>query len=161
VSNVVQVDLFLNKPDRSQTFVIDNLRALGTYDPSAEKVPGPFFPLYGDVARLNAAWESSYASWDALLGTKAASVKQVLKEVAPNKLYLGCRFADYNATVVKVAADYRDVVSFNLYRDTVAAWRPPAEIDRPVIIGEFHFGAKDRGVFGNGLVGVDTTADAK
>ena len=49
---------------------------------------------------------------------------------------------------------YADVVSFNLYRENVAGWKPPVEIDKPVIIGEFHFGATDRGVFGPGLIGV-------
>lgn len=142
---------------------------------------------YGDIAKLNTAWKTSYESWDTLLKTKAqnvkalpagpgveadfkafsektarayfAGVKKVLKDVAPNKLYLGCRFAEYNPMVVRVAAEYCDVVSFNLYRDTVAKWTPPSGIDKPIIIGEFHFGATDRGVFGDGLVGAASTQD--
>lgn len=130
---------------------------------------------YGEIEKLNTAWKTSFSSWESMLDdttipATAASkedlreftaklarkyfetVSRVMKEVAPNKLYLGCRFADHNAQVVKIAAEYCDVVSFNIYRETVAAWKPAAEIDKPVIIGEFHFGATDRGVFGPGLV---------
>ncbi|MDD2599182.1 MAG: hypothetical protein PHO37_08160 [Kiritimatiellae bacterium] len=79
-----------------------------------------------------------------------------LKKVAPLKLYLGCRFAEYNAIVVEAANRYCDVVSFNLYSRTVKGWAPPIELNRPVLIGEFHFGAPDRAPFGSGLIG---TAD--
>ncbi len=137
---------------------------------------------YGKIEKLNAAWGTSYSQWEKMLGAKEipttdAAVKdlrdfnakiarkyfeivsKVMKEVAPKKLYLGCRFADHNAQVVKISAEYCDVVSFNIYRDTVAGWKPVAEIDKPVIIGEFHFGATDRGVFGPGLAKAKDAAD--
>lgn len=137
---------------------------------------------YGNIASFNQAWGTDYADWDAALEgsqlpkteqgladlekfneaiveTYFKTVRKVLKDIAPNKLYLGCRFAEYNPQVVRVAAKYCDVVSFNLYMDTVAGWRPPVDIDKPVIIGEFHFGASDRGVFGRGLRPADSTAD--
>jgi hypothetical protein len=44
-----------------------------------------------------------------------------------------------------------DVVSYNLYRDDVAGFRLPVEADVPLVIGEFHFGALDRGMFHTGL----------
>jgi hypothetical protein len=50
-------------------------------------------------------------------------------------------------------------VSFNLYRQTITAWWPPVAIDKPVIVGEFHFGATDSGVFGPGLRGAENQAD--
>ncbi len=142
---------------------------------------------YSEISKLNTAWNAQFESWDALLNTKLADARQIprgpgtkadfeaftekaahsyfsqvrdiLKEIAPNKLYLGCRFAEYNTIVVRVAAEYCDVVSFNLYRDTVANWRPPVEIDKPIMIGEFHFGATDRGVFGSGLIPATDAAD--
>ncbi len=138
---------------------------------------------YGDIADLRAAWKMWIESWDAALGaqerlpqtteamkdlkefngklvrTYFKKVRGVMKEVAPNKLYLGCRFAESNPQVVEAAAQFCDVVSFNLYRGTIAAWRPPAEIDKPVIVGEFHFGATDSGVFGPGLRRADSQAD--
>jgi hypothetical protein len=43
------------------------------------------------------------------------------------------------------------VVSYNLYRRDVADFKYPGP-DMPLIIGEFHFGALDRGMFHTGLV---------
>jgi hypothetical protein len=89
------------------------------------------------------------------------TARDVVRTHAPGKLYLGCRFQEIevNPLVTRIAAEYCDVVSFNIYRDSVAQWQPPAAIDKPVIIGEFHFGAPDRGVFGTGLVGVDSSEE--
>jgi hypothetical protein len=77
--------------------------------------------------------------------------REAVKEVAPHNLYLGCRFAWVNDRAVRAAAQYCDVLSYNLYQDSVAAFRLPAGIDVPVLIGEFHFGALDRGLFHPGL----------
>ncbi|MEM6459160.1 MAG: beta-galactosidase [Planctomycetota bacterium] len=137
---------------------------------------------YGDIAALNTAWGVDYADWDAAVAgesdpqTDAAQddlaafdaeiahayfsrVKQTFRQVAPNKLYLGCRFAEYNEQVARIAAEYADVVSFNVYRDTLAGWSPVADFDAPIIIGEFHFGASDRGAFNRGLVPASSTQD--
>jgi hypothetical protein len=43
------------------------------------------------------------------------------------------------------------VIGYNLYRDDVADFQLPDGIDLPAIIGEFHFGALDRGMFHTGL----------
>ncbi|GHT21388.1 hypothetical protein FACS189419_02210 [Planctomycetales bacterium] len=75
-----------------------------------------------------------------------------MKKVAPDKLYLGCRFAWVNVTAIYAAAKYCDVISFNKYQRTLADFKLPEGIDLPVIIGEFHFGALDRGMFHTGLV---------
>lgn len=137
---------------------------------------------YGDIGKLNAAWGVSFASWEAMIDGKDlpkteagredlrkfsakvarkyySTIRDVLREVAPNKLYLGSRFAEHNRQVVAIAGEYCDVVSFNIYREKVAAWKPAAPIDKPVIIGEFHFGANDRGVFGLGLVRAENAED--
>jgi hypothetical protein len=136
---------------------------------------------YGTVAELNATWKSNYKSWDDLLERREApgadgaavdlrlfykvfaeryfqTIRDVLRAAAPNHLYLGCRFSEYSAneTAVKIAAKYCDVVSINIYtaspraRETMISWAG----DKPVIIGEFHFGALDRGLFHPGLVPV-------
>lgn len=140
---------------------------------------------HGDnIADLNAAWGTDYASWQAfgvsedvptgdavtadLLGFSEQTMRiyfeacrDIVRRYAPGKLYLGCRFQEIevNPLVTKIAAEYCDVVSFNVYRDAVADWRPPADIDVPILIGEWHFGAPDRGVFGSGLVGVENQAE--
>jgi hypothetical protein len=135
---------------------------------------------YSDVARLNAAWGTRHASWDALLESREApdkqqaredltafatktaetyfrTVREAIKTVAPNQLYLGCRFAWVNDLAAIAAGKFCDVVSYNLYRRSVADFKYPGG-DKPLIIGEFHFGALDRGVFHTGLVPVENQA---
>jgi hypothetical protein len=64
---------------------------------------------------------------------------------------LGCRFAWVNDRAAQAAAKYCDVIAYNLYKRDIAEFRLPAGIDKPVIVGEFHFGALDRGLFHPGL----------
>jgi len=86
-------------------------------------------------------------------------VSTLAKEILPNKLYLGSRldFHDFpnsdseSIEIARLAAKYTDVVSFNQYRFTLDEFHWPAGIDRPVIVGEFHFGALDRGLLHTGL----------
>ena len=130
---------------------------------------------YKTVARLNAAWGTKHASWDALLAATDAPkadraqadlkafnskiaetyfriCRDEVRRIAPKNMYLGCRFAWRNDMAVLTAAKFCDVVSFNWYRDTPGDFRLPGGVDMPVIIGEFHFGALDRGMFHTGLV---------
>jgi len=53
--------------------------------------------------------------------------------------------------VYRAASRYCVVVSLNLYRHTVCKDLPEGCEDKPVIIGEFRFGAMDRGAFHTGL----------
>ena len=51
-----------------------------------------------------------------------------------------------------IAAKYCDVISFNRYRFAPNDLQPhDKNIDKPIIIGEFHFGALDRGMLHTGL----------
>lgn len=129
---------------------------------------------YGEIAKLNQAWGTTHSSWDALIESREApdikkagddlktfytrtaetyfrTVKEAIQAVAPNQLYLGCRFAWVNERAALAASQYCDVVSYNLYRRSVADFKYPGP-DKPLIIGEFHFGALDRGMFHTGLV---------
>ena len=129
---------------------------------------------YTTIEKLNAAWKTEHESWQALSNTREAPdrteaaddlgrfytriaeeyfrhCRDAVKAVAPNNLYLGCRFAWVNDRGARAAADYCDVIGYNLYRDSVADFELPAGVDMPVIIGEFHFGALDRGMFHTGL----------
>ncbi len=79
--------------------------------------------------------------------------RETLKAFDPGLLYLGCRFAgSARPWVIDLCAKYCDVVSYNIYRDEIGSWRLPGGIDAPVMIGEFHFGAWDRGLFGSSLI---------
>ena len=51
----------------------------------------------------------------------------------------------------KVALRRCDVISVNRYRFSPSDLRMLEGVDRPLIIGEFHFGALDRGMFHTGL----------
>ncbi len=141
---------------------------------------------YGDVSALNKAWETGFLSWDELgagqkgpwkfgaaqmkdmgdfVGLLSATyhrtVREELKKVDPDHLYLGCRFAWYGRDAVRAAVAYTDVISFNIYSEepTEKNWAWLAELGKPVIIGEFHFGATDRGMFHPGLVDAGSQAE--
>ncbi|MBN2476798.1 MAG: beta-agarase [Pirellulales bacterium] len=129
---------------------------------------------YQTIERLNAAWRTDHASWGAVRNsqqppdrkrayddlaafyTQTAEqyfrvCREAVKAADPQGLYLGCRFAWANDRAVRAAAKYCDVVSFNKYSDSVADFRFPPGVDKPMVIGEFHFGALDRGMFHTGL----------
>ncbi|MDD2598963.1 MAG: beta-galactosidase [Kiritimatiellae bacterium] len=132
---------------------------------------------YESIENLNQSWQTKHSSWEAFLESHeipesatgktdllklhelvAAQyfqiIKEVLKESAPDKLYLGCRFAAGSPASYRVASRYCDVVSFNNYTRAVKKDIPEGSEDKPLINGEFHFGALDRGVFHTGLVPV-------
>jgi len=142
---------------------------------------------YPSVSHLNAAWNTSLASWNDISNhavtlpspltaacvadlsgflTDFASryfsiVRRNMKQFAQNQLYLGCRFASRPTEAVSVAADYCDVVSFNIYSRSLDpnTWGFTSTLGKPCMIGEFHFGALDRGMFHPGLVQTRNQAD--
>lgn len=137
---------------------------------------------YPSIAGLNGAWNTTYASWDdvaalsAFPGSTAADADAVewegvyadtlyriyneeSKKVAPDKLYLGSRFLrDTPMHIVNAGAPHIDVVSVNWYKASPDSIFIP-NVDKPMVIGEFHFGAVERGFFNTGLRGVGTQAD--
>lgn len=137
---------------------------------------------YGDLTHLNAAWGGDANDWDSLhvpaKPTAACGddletwvyrfarryfevVNSAIKRRAPNQLYLGCRFASAPPAAVKACADVVDVVSYNLYMRTIPCdrWSGDNALGKPMIIGEFHFGALDRGMFHTGLVATASQKD--
>jgi hypothetical protein len=61
--------------------------------------------------------------------------------------------------VARAAAKFCDVVGYNRYEYSVEALKLPDGIDMPIIIGEFHFGALDRGMFHTGLRRTESQQD--
>ena len=129
---------------------------------------------YKTIDKLNSIWGTKYATWGMLLQsqqipdknkaredltafyTRIAEtyfkvVREEVKKVAPNQLYMGCRFAWVNDRAAKAATKFCDIVSYNRYDYSVEQQKLPDNIDMPIIIGEFHFGALDRGMFHTGL----------
>lgn len=84
------------------------------------------------------------------------TVHDGLEEVMPNHMYMGCRFATWGMgpEVRKAAKKYVDVFSYNYYHEAIGEkyWKFLEEMDRPSIIGEFHIGSMDSGLFHPGLV---------
>lgn len=137
---------------------------------------------YATISDLNQAWNRSYANWDAVsslnefpntTGADADAVawesefadklyqvyNEEAKAVAPDTLYLGSRFLhDTPMHIVNAAAPHLDVVSVNWYQASPDSILVPS-VDKPIVIGEFHFGAVERGFFHTGLRGVGTQAD--
>ena len=85
------------------------------------------------------------------------AVGEALHRHDPNHLYLGSRFAWRTPEVVEACARWCDVVSFNLYQRSIDddhnEWARFHALGKPALIGEFHFGSTDRGLFWEGLVG--------
>jgi len=134
---------------------------------------------HGETADLNRAWGTSFPDWqamnapfeltdaqrrralpdllelDKLIAQQYFRVcREALDKHLPGVLYLGCRFSNYDRHIVQVAKQYCDVVCFNIYAESPSdrtVDELATELDFPVVIGEFHFGALDRGMFDPGL----------
>ena len=129
------------------------------------------------IGALNRAWGTKYKNWDDFMASRVKveskgsrpdlvaftqligdiyfrTCLEEVKRVAPGQLYLGCRFSWDGGWAYKPAAKYCDVISINKYTPSIADFKLPKGLDKPVIIGEFHFGAWDRGKFNSALVEV-------
>lgn len=151
--------------------------AAGAGSPAKEELVKELRAHYDEIAKLNTAWHAHIASWDQLRQPYKPSgeitdamrqdfkqyltafaeqyfrtVRDALRKVDPNHLYLGCRFAWSSPEVIAASAKFVDVVSFNVYEPKLKASFCPPELKRPCIVGEFHFGGLDRGMFHPGLV---------
>ncbi|MGL6259459.1 beta-galactosidase [Vibrio sp. WXL210] len=147
---------------------------------------------YKNIAALNKAWGSNVANWAEfeksfdyrsaltagmkvdysemleMLSDKYFSIVRAgVKNVLPNHLYLGARFADWGVTpeIARGAAPHVDVMSYNLYANDIndskkAHWKDLLpELDKPSMIGEFHFGATDTGLFHGGIITVSNQSE--
>ncbi|WP_354623076.1 beta-galactosidase [Psychromonas sp. MME2] len=118
--------------------------------------------------KLNKGMKNDYSAMLTLLSEKYFStVDAELNRVLPNHMYLGARFADWGVTpeIAAGAAKYVDVMSYNLYANDLnnpkkahfKKWL--AKIDKPSVIGEFHFGSTDTGLFHGGIVSASNQAN--
>jgi len=165
------------------------LRATETESSTKKAFDAVLKAKYGSVTKLNNAWGTDIVSWDEFAkgfnfqGEYTEVVKKDFSEllflfadqyfkvvsiemekVMPNHMNLGSRFSDWGITpeAADAAAQYVDVMSYNLYATDLESkgdWSRLPEIDKPSIIGEFHFGSLDSGMFHPGLLSVDSQAD--
>lgn len=118
---------------------------------------------YQTVEELNKAWGSNYGTWEALQEARAlpeninesfsadcaefagkfaekyfSTVRDAVKRVAPNNLYLGCRFNGHiDDSLMKIAAKYVDVISYNCYESVSRFDQYRDVVDKPFLVGEF------------------------
>jgi hypothetical protein len=119
----------------------------------AAPLPSAAYPA---VAVDYSAWLRLYAD------TYFRTVREALRRHDAYHLFLGGRFAVNTPEAVAACAQYCDVVSFNIYADLPQHGFDAAtmrQLDKPVLISEFHFGSADRGPFGNGVVAVASEAE--
>ena len=126
---------------------------------------------HGDIGKLNAAWQTNFETWDALsapytppnplpealaadlsafldlwVRTYYGIVRAGINAASPNHLYLGCRYVGtLPPEVLAAGVDLHDVLSFNIYQ-TIPSLPIAEGLDKPIVIGEFHFGATDTGL---------------
>ncbi len=171
VNNINLASMALAHPARlaSKDYIIDRLRA-----------------QYGTIGALNAAWNATFADFDALyipfeaedLHSKTAMEDlrlcaiemirryiripaEAIRRVDPNHLNLGIRYAWLSSPDLAAGCEYTDIFSFNCYSmdPTQMIEEFTALTGKPVMIGEFHFGALDRGMDATGLRGVESQAE--
>jgi hypothetical protein len=114
----------------------------------AAPVPNEAHPA---ITRDYSAWLRHYAD------TYFRTVAEAIRRHDPHHLFLGGRFAVNTPEAVAACAQYCDVVSFNVYADLPQHGFDAAamhQLDKAVLISEFHFGSDDRGPFGKGVVSV-------
>ena len=160
--------------------VLHTLRRNGEDVPAKRHFTNMMRHKYESIEALNQSWGTAIDSWDdfdrgiesdlkspaqeqdysAMLEAFAdkyfSVVRKAVKTHMPNHLYLGSRFADWGMPpeFVRAAARHVDVMSYNIYKEGLhpKRWKFLEEIDMPSIIGEFHFGASDSGLFHPGLL---------
>jgi len=135
---------------------------------------------FGSIDKLNDSWHTRLESWDNLAGQPLrlneqqqnaarrdlvefegmmasqyfGKCREMMDKYLPGILYFGSRFSSFSREVVEPAKKYCDAVCFNIYAELPTdneGDELAKEMDFPILVGEFHFGALDRGMFHTGL----------
>ena len=140
----------------------------------------------GDVSRLNAAWNLHLDSFQGLqaplsratrlsdaarqdlLDFSRLMIEQYVKvpsdacrRVDPQHMNLGLRWAAVHDPILITGYEHFDVFSINCYQPSpLQAIEEVGKLTgKPVMVGEFHFGALDRGLVSTGLRGVTSQSE--
>jgi hypothetical protein len=119
------------------------------YQAAKQVLVADLMAKYHAIEKLNGAWGTTYKSWGDIIESRELPDKtrahddleafykhtarqyfklcrEAVRKTAPNHLYLGCRFAGSNPDVVEAASrTYCDVLSYNIYRRSVADFQLP------------------------------------
>jgi hypothetical protein len=177
------IDNELNFGNRGRMTLVDDILRSPAKQASKQEFVRDLRQKYGTIDKLNAAWSTPYADWDALLassdvpataGYKADAqvfflkavdeyfrlAREAVKSVAPHRLYLGARFISTDAVrpaLYEASNKYADILSVNVYAHSVANFPIEKLPDMPVMVTEFHFGILQRGMFSAGLATAGAT----
>ncbi len=167
------IDNELNYGNRGRQILGDDVLRSPAKQASKKEFINDLKIKYGEIAKLNTAWEMEYADWDELLNaTDVPAAKgyridsnefflktvdqyfrlchEAVKSVAPHRLYLGSRFISTDAVrkaLFDASQKYCDVLTVNIYAQGAANIGAEGFPDMPVLVGEFHLGVRDRGMF--------------
>lgn len=134
---------------------------------------------YSELAELNRAWGTQVAAYEelfelgdfpevsqagmadlqafarVLINEYIRIPAQALKQTDPHHLNLGIRYAYISSPDLYSGSGYFDIFSINCYERTcnAAVQEVYAHANIPVMVGEFHFGAIDRGLPATGIRG--------
>ena len=117
---------------------------------------------YGKAVALDAMTEEDKLAFnDVVIEKYYSTIREEFDRLAPGLLYLGCRFGGHphNPRVIEIGAQYCDLLSYNIYKYNLDCFTLPEGVDKPILIGEFHFGATDRGPFHPSQVWTESQAE--
>lgn len=178
------IDNELNYGNRGRQMLGDDVLRSPARQASKKEFVKDLKAKYPNIAALNKSWGTQYSSWDNLLATtdivptsegfradsnaffhKAVDQyfrlgREAIKSVAPHRLYLGSRFISTDAVrkaLYDASERYCDILTVNVYAHSTANLGDADFPDMPVLIGEFHFGTYERGMFAPGVIAAGTT----
>ncbi len=177
------IDNELDFGNRGRMTLVDDILKAPAAQASKIEFSNDLKKQYDSIDKLNTAWNTTHTDWAAFLESTDVPTsdayrqdaqtfflkcvdqyfrlcRDAVKTDAPHRLYLGTRFVGTDAVrkpLYEASKKYCDVLTVNIYAHSIANF-PVADFpDMPVLIGEFHFGVIDRGMFNPSLcnVGVD------
>jgi hypothetical protein len=177
------IDNELNFGNRGRMTLVDDILRSPAKQVAKQEFVRVLKQKYATIERFNAAWGTTHTDWDALLasnevptsdGYKADAqafflkcvdqyfrlAHDAVKSFAPNRLYLGARFISTDAVrpaLYEASKKYSDILSVNVYAHSVANFPIEKLPDMPVMVTEFHFGLRDRGMFSASLAQAGAT----
>lgn len=118
-------------------------------------------PVYGIASFSDAARQDAYDFSVKMIRRYVTLPSQACKKVDPDHMNLGMRYAMLLDPILLEGYENFDVFSLNCYSDDpYESVQQAGELTgKPVIVGEFHFGAMDAGMLSAGIRSVRTQRD--
>lgn len=173
--NIAAVMLESDYPFKSKLRLAQFLKErYGTVD-NLNTVWGTKYSGFGDIMQPVVTASLSAGAQSDLLDFSAEMIREYIRVPSlavrgydPNHLNLGIRYAWLSSSLLVSGSEYFDVFSFNCYsmdptdsmenirRTLRSAGGSTGAAGKPLMIGEFHFGALDRGLDATGIRGVSS-----